>query len=198
MLREGPIPQALQGLLEYLVGALFVAAPFLLDFADQGVATAASITFGVVFLVVAATSESPTGLVKQLPPAVHAVLDVVLALLLVMAPFVLGFSGVAVPRNFFLISGVVWLLVTIGSRYGKKPTRPAAPVRAAPVQVGREQAGRTPLDLASSGPSPSGSSTGPSTIHSTPLAPPTSRSPAAPLGPPDPSSRPGTGDPGSC
>lgn len=120
MLREGPIPQAVQGLLEYLAGILFVAAPFLWGFTDSGLATAASIAFGIVFLLLAATSEGPTGLVKQLSPPVHALLDAVLAILLIVAPFVLGFSGVATPRNLFLITGVVWLLVTIGSRYGRR------------------------------------------------------------------------------
>ena len=121
MLREGPIPQALQGLLEYLAGFLFVAAPFLLGFTDSGVATAASIVFGLVFLVLAATSSGPTGLAKQLSPPAHALLDAVVAILLIASPFVLGFSGEATPRNLFLVAGVVWLLVTIGSRYDRRP-----------------------------------------------------------------------------
>jgi hypothetical protein len=129
MLREGPIPQAVQGLLEYLGGILFVAAPFLWGFTDVGVATAASIVFGIAFLVLAATSQGPTGLVKQLSPPVHALLDAVLAILLIAAPFVLGFSGVSTPRNLFLIAGVVWLLVTIGSRYGRKERRPVQSVQ---------------------------------------------------------------------
>ncbi|MCU1604862.1 MAG: hypothetical protein JWP46_1327 [Modestobacter sp.] len=127
MLRQGPIPQALQGLLEYLAGILFVAAPFLFGFTDAGAPTAASIVFGILFLVLAATSQGPTGLVKQLSPPVHALLDAVLAILLIAAPFVLGFSGVVTPRNLFLVTGVVWLLVTIGSRYGRKERPAAAP-----------------------------------------------------------------------
>jgi hypothetical protein len=127
MLREGPIPQALQGLLEYLAGFLFVAAPFLLGFTDSGVATAASIVFGLVFLVLAATSSGPTGLAKQLSPPAHALLDAVVAILLIAAPFVLGFSGETTPRNLFLVSGVVWLLVTIGSRYDRRPAAGTSP-----------------------------------------------------------------------
>ena len=125
MLREGPIPQAVQGLLEYLAGIVFVAAPFVLDFTGNGVATATSIVVGIVFLVLAATSQGPTGLVKQVSPPVHALLDAALAILLVAAPFVLGFSGQATPRNLFLVAGVLWLLITIGSRYDRRP-RPAA------------------------------------------------------------------------
>jgi len=129
MLREGPIPQAVQGLLEYLAGFLFIAAPFLFGYTDDGVATAASIVFGIAFLVLAATSSGPTGLARQLSPPAHALLDAVLAILLIAAPFVLGFSSEATPRNLFLVSGVVWLLVTIGSRYDRRVpagTQPAA------------------------------------------------------------------------
>jgi SPW repeat-containing protein len=126
MLREGPIPQAVQGLLEYLAGIAFIAAPFVLDFTGNGTATAAAIVVGIVFLVLAATSQGPTGLVKQLSPPVHALLDAVLAILLVAAPFVLGFSADATPRNLFLVTGVVWLLVTIGSRYDRKERRTGA------------------------------------------------------------------------
>src|SRR6478672_578907 len=114
MLREGPIPQAVHGLIEYLAGFFFIAAPFLFDYTRTGIATAASIVVGIAFLVLAALSSGPTGLVKQLAPAVHALLDAVLAILLIVAPFVLGFSGVVTPRNLFLIAGVLWLLVTIG------------------------------------------------------------------------------------
>lgn len=125
MLRQGPIPPVVQGALEYLVGAFFIAAPFLFGFSDEGMATAAAIVLGIAFLVVAATSQSPTGLVRQIPPVVHVLIDVVLAALLIAAPFVLGFSGVATPRNLFLVTGVVWLLVTIASRYAADRPAPA-------------------------------------------------------------------------
>jgi hypothetical protein len=164
MLREGPIPQAVQGLLEYLAGFLFIAAPFLFGFTGAGVATAAAIVVGLVLLVMAATSAGPTGLVKQLSAPVHALLDAVLAILLIAAPFVLGFSGVATPRNLFLISGVLWLLVTIGSRYDRRSAgpgrRPEAAARPVPAQR---------LDRAAG--TPSAPSMIPASLDPTPLDP---------------------------
>jgi hypothetical protein len=171
MLREGPIPQAVQGVLEYLTGFLFIAAPFLFGFTGTGVATAAAIVVGLVLLVMAATSAGPTGLVEQLSPPVHALLDAVLAILLIAAPFVLGFSGVAAPRNLFLISGVLWLLVTIGSRYDRRSAgpghRPDAAARPVPAQRVDRAAGTpsapsmipasldpTPTDPTPAGPAP--------------------------------------------
>jgi len=97
------------------------------------VATAASIVFGIAFLVLAATGSGPTGLAKQLSPPAHALLDAVLAILLIAAPFVLGFSSEATPRNLFLVSGVVWLLVTIGSRYDRRVPAGAQPAADRPA-----------------------------------------------------------------
>ncbi|MCW2698178.1 MAG: hypothetical protein JWR62_3263 [Modestobacter sp.] len=156
MLREGPIPQALQGLLEYLLGFLFIAAPFLFGYTDSGVATAASIVVGLAFLVLAATSSGPTGLAKQLGPPAHALLDAVLAIVLIAAPFVLGFSGEATPRNLFLIAGVVWLLVTIGSRYDRR-----LPAGDQPAAGGPAPAPSLPATLAIDSTPPAGDDPGP-------------------------------------
>ena len=116
MLREGPIPQVAHGALEYVIGLLLIAAPFLFGF-DSALATGVSVTAGVVMLAIAATSSGPAGLVKTIPPTVHVVLDIILAIFFIAAPFVFAFRDETAPRNLFLILGVVLLLVTIGTRF---------------------------------------------------------------------------------
>jgi hypothetical protein len=126
MLREGPIPRFVHGLLEYGAAVLLVIAPFVLSF-DSGAAIAASLIVGVVVLVVAASTEGPTSLVNQIPLAAHVVLDYVLAVALLAIPFVAGFSDETAPTAFFIALGVVHLLVTIGTRFRRdeKPRRRA-------------------------------------------------------------------------
>ncbi|MGH8776674.1 MAG: SPW repeat domain-containing protein [Jiangellaceae bacterium] len=117
MLREGPVPRVVHGAFEYLAGLLFLAAPILLDY-ESGTATGVSVTVGVVILIVAAvTADLPTSLVKQLTLSAHVAVDFVLAIFLVAAPFVLGFSDEAAPRNLFMAMGVLHLLITIGTRF---------------------------------------------------------------------------------
>jgi VIT1/CCC1 family predicted Fe2+/Mn2+ transporter len=116
VLREGPIPLFLHGLLEYAAGAVLILAPFLLGF-DSDSATAVSIVAGVLVIFVAATTDGPTSLVNQLPLAVHILLDYVLAGLLIAAPFLFGFSDETGPTAFFIALGVVHLLVTVGTRF---------------------------------------------------------------------------------
>lgn len=126
MLREGPIPRAVHGTVEYFVGLLFIAAPFLFDF-DSDTATGVSIAVGVAILIVTAvTADLPTSLVRQLPLSAHVAVDFVLAIFLVAAPFVLGFADDEAPRNLFMIFGVAHLLITIGTRF-KDRSEPALP-----------------------------------------------------------------------
>ena len=90
MLRSGPLSLFLHGVFEYAVGALFVAAPFVFDFDSNG-ATALSVIVGVGYLVLAATTDAPTGLARVVPVEIHAVVDFALAILLIAAPFLFGF-----------------------------------------------------------------------------------------------------------
>lgn len=134
MLREGPIPAAVHGLIEYGAGLLLIAAPFLFSF-EEPLAVGTSVVLGVILLILAAATEGPAGIVSQIPVPVHVVLDYVVVAILIAAPFVLGFSDEAAPRNLFLVLGVAHLLISIGTRFrppagaGGKSAAPARPPR---------------------------------------------------------------------
>ena len=116
MFRQGPIPAFVHGVLEYLAGALLIAAPFLFAFTEDA-ATAASIVAGVLILIVAASSALSTGLIKAIPVSAHVVLDYILAIVLIAAPFAFGFSDDGTATAFFIVLGVVHLLLTIATRF---------------------------------------------------------------------------------
>ena len=116
MFRQGPIPAFVHGLIEYAAGVLLIAAPFLFSF-DDGSATAVSIIAGVVVLVITASTAMSTGLIKSIPVQAHVMMDYVLAAVLIASPFLFGFSDDGTATAFFIILGVVHLLVTIGTRF---------------------------------------------------------------------------------
>jgi hypothetical protein len=116
MLRQGPIPRFAHGVIEYLAAMLFIAAPFVLNF-NAGAAVAVSIIAGILVLVVAASTDGPTSLIDSIPLPVHLLLDFTLAGVLVASPFLFGFSSETAPTAFFIVLGVVHLLVTIGTRF---------------------------------------------------------------------------------
>jgi hypothetical protein len=68
-------------------------------------------------LAIAASTNAPTGLAKVLPIEVHAVVDFALAVLLIAAPFLFGFRSEGGATAFFIVVGVVHLLLTIATRF---------------------------------------------------------------------------------
>ena len=116
MFKQGPIPAFVHGLVEYVAGALFIAAPFLFSFSSD-TATAVSIVAGVVVLIVAASTAMSTGLIKSIPVQAHVVLDYLLAILLIASPFLFGFTDDGTATAFFIVLGVVHLLLTIATRF---------------------------------------------------------------------------------
>jgi hypothetical protein len=116
MLRDGPIPRVVHGAIEYVAAIAFIVVPLLLDYrSDAAVAT--SIVVGIVILVAAASTEGPTSLVNQIPIAAHVVLDYLLAIFLIAAPFLFGFAQESAPLIFFISLGVAHLLLTIATRF---------------------------------------------------------------------------------
>src|SRR5215213_7788863 len=103
MLRQGPIPRAVHGILGY---------------SDEGAATAVSIVAGIVVLIGAAVTKCfPTSVIKSLPVAGHLTLDFTLVAALIAAPFLFGFSDDGTPTAFFIVAAVLALLVTLATRW---------------------------------------------------------------------------------
>ena len=127
MFKRGPIPPLVHGLLDYLFAALLIAAPFLLAF-DEDAATALSIVMGVAVLLLGAFTAWTTGIVKSIPPVAHAMLDYAIAALLIAMPFLLGFSDDGTASAFFVVFGVLGILLAVATRFvpdGAPRERPA-------------------------------------------------------------------------
>jgi hypothetical protein len=125
MFKQGPIPAFVHGIIEYLIAALLIVAPFVADFEDD-TATAVSIVAGVLVLAITASTAFPTGLIKSIPVQAHAIIDYLIALVLIASPFLFGFSDDGTATAFFIALGVLHLLITIGTRFVKEGVRPAA------------------------------------------------------------------------
>jgi hypothetical protein len=128
MFKQGPVPAFVHGVVEYVAGILLIVAPFLFGF-DPDAATAASIVAGVLVLVIAASTAMSTGLIRSIPVQAHVMLDYVLAIALIATPFVLGFSDDGTATPFFIVLGVLHLLLTIATRFirEERPRRRAKP-----------------------------------------------------------------------
>jgi hypothetical protein len=139
MFKRGPIPPLVHGLLDYLLAALLIAAPFLLGF-EEDAATALSIAAGVAVLMLGAFTAWTTGIVKSIPPVAHAMVDYALAALLIALPFLAGFSDDGEASAFFVVVGVAGLLLTVATRF--TPERSRQDVVDVPAVDAERSAGR--------------------------------------------------------
>lgn len=104
-------------LAEYAVGILTIISPFLLSFEDDA-AKILAVLMGAGILVLAVVSDAPTGLARSLPAASHVVIDYVLGLLFLVAPFVFGFSGDDTTATaYFIVLGVGYIVLAVLTRY---------------------------------------------------------------------------------
>jgi hypothetical protein len=108
------------GLLEYGLGLLSIMAPFIFSF-ETDRATALSIALGTAVLVFGVVTVAPTGLVRSLPLDSHIVLDYLLALLLVASPFIFSFTDDGPAFAYFVVVGILHLLLTVLTRFRKLP-----------------------------------------------------------------------------
>jgi hypothetical protein len=116
MFKKGPIPAFVHGVLEYAAAVLLIAAPFVFGF-ESDTATGIAIAAGVVVLIVNGSTAMSTGLIKSIPVPAHVMLDYVLAIVLIAAPFVFAFDDDGSATAFFLVLGIVHLLLTIATRF---------------------------------------------------------------------------------
>ena len=113
------VPWVVHTAIEYVAALLLFAAPFLFDF-ERDAATRTSIALGVVVLLLAVITRSPLGVTKNLAASPHATLDYVLAVVLVLVPFVLGFAGDKAAVTFFVLLGVAHAALSLLTRFPEK------------------------------------------------------------------------------
>lgn len=86
------IPTRVHGLLDYLVGLLLIAAPWLFNFDRGGAETWVPVVLGAGALVYSLFTDYELGVVKRLPMGAHLTLDLLSGILLAASPWLFGFS----------------------------------------------------------------------------------------------------------
>ena len=86
------IPTSVHGVLDYLVGALLIAAPWLFNFSRGGAETWIPVILGVGALVYSVFTNYELGVVRRIPMTTHLSLDAASGLLLAVSPWLFGFS----------------------------------------------------------------------------------------------------------
>lgn len=88
------IPTRVHGLLDYGIGLLVLASPWLFGFSGNG-AVGLHVIAGLAILLVAAMTDFELGIVRVIPMPVHLMLDAGIGLFALASPWLFGFQSYA-------------------------------------------------------------------------------------------------------
>jgi SPW repeat len=114
---RGPIPLTVHAAIEPFIAVLLIAAPWIFGFNDVGSATAVSIIVGALMLISGMSTRWRLSLVKLIPLRTHFRMDLVLGVVLIVAPFVFGDSDRGDATRFLVIMGALELLTALATRW---------------------------------------------------------------------------------
>lgn len=86
------IPTRTHGVLDYVVGALLIVVPYVLDFADGTAAQWVPQFLGLVAIGGAMLTDYELGVMRAIPMPVHLGIDIASGVLLALSPWLFGFS----------------------------------------------------------------------------------------------------------
>lgn len=114
------ITPTLHGVLDYLTCGLFLLAPSLFGFTGA-YATVCYVLAGG-YLLISLITNMPLGALKVLPFWLHGRLELVSGAVFIASPWLFGFAQEnEVARNFFVVMGVVFLVVFLCTQWRAQP-----------------------------------------------------------------------------
>lgn len=107
------IPTRVHGILDYLVGIVLIAAPWLLGFADNGPAQWVPVGLGIGVIIYSLLTDYEFGITPAIPFQAHLGLDVLGGIFLTMSPWLFGFAdGIIWPHVLFGLTEIIVATLT--------------------------------------------------------------------------------------
>jgi len=116
-MRRGPIPLLMHASIEPIAAVLLIASSWIFGFSNNGTAQAVTIIIGAIMLVSGAMTDWRLAFARLIPLRVHFMTDLALGAVLVVSPFVFGFSGNGAATRFAIIFGALEMVTALGTRW---------------------------------------------------------------------------------
>jgi hypothetical protein len=116
MLR-GPISLNVHAALEPLIALVIIAAPWIFGFSDADDAKVICIAVGLVMLVAGSITDWRLSIARVIPLRIHLITDLLLGAVLILSPFVLGFSDQGGAARFTVIAGLLEIFTALSTRW---------------------------------------------------------------------------------
>ncbi|MFN3151586.1 hypothetical protein [Bremerella sp.] len=115
------VTKTIHAYLDYPVAAALMGLPFVLGLGSSNpLALWLSVGTGVAALLLTILTDHKTGLIRVLPYSVHLTVDALVGVVFILAPFVLGFTGI--DAAFYWINAVAVLTVVSLHKPEEAPT----------------------------------------------------------------------------
>ena len=104
------VTKQIHAFLDYPVAISLIALPFLLGLGSSNpLALQLSVATGIAAFVITLLTDHQTGALKVIPYKVHLIVDFLVAVVFIVAPFILSFSGI--DAYYYWIIGATVLVV---------------------------------------------------------------------------------------
>lgn len=125
-MRRGPIPLNIHAMLDPLIAAVIIASPWIFGFSNVDDAKIVCIAVGVIMLIGGSMTDWRLSIARVIPLRMHMATDLLLGVVLILAPFVLGFGDEGGATRFMVIAGVLEILAALGTRWDPAEARESA------------------------------------------------------------------------
>ncbi len=88
------IPSKVHGVMDYVVGLLLIAAPWLLGFNEGGAETWVPVILGASLIVYSLFTDYEAGLIRAIPLKAHLTLDAISGVFLAVSPWLFNFDEI--------------------------------------------------------------------------------------------------------
>ncbi|HYC82588.1 MAG TPA: SPW repeat protein [Solirubrobacterales bacterium] len=119
-MERGPLPLNVHAALEPFIGAVLIASPWIFGFSDVDEATVSCVALGVIVILTGMMTDWRVSLMRVIPIRTHMIADYTVALLLIVLPFVLGFSDNGAATRFMVIAGVLEAIAALSTRWDER------------------------------------------------------------------------------
>lgn len=86
------ISTKLHGVLDYVVGIILIASPWIFNFDNGTAAQWVPVIIGIMVLLMSLMTNYELGMIKKIPMATHLTMDVIAGIILALSPWIFGFA----------------------------------------------------------------------------------------------------------
>ncbi len=116
-MRRGPISPNTHAMVEPFMAIVLIASPWIFGFSDVDSATTLAVVAGIAMLLAGQMTRWRYSVANIIPLRAHMMMDLGMGALLVLSPFIFGFSDEGGATRFMIAFGAIELLTALSTRW---------------------------------------------------------------------------------